>query len=113
MRSALLATIMLWVFWAFWHLPLFFYSYEVSVLPGLLTGLLAGAIVFSWLYNSTGGSILLVAIWHGAFNFTTASVATKTGVTAAVISALVMVWAVIIVLLFKPANLARKARQVI
>ena len=112
-RSALRATIILWIFWALWHLPLFFYSYEVSVLLGFLTGLLAGAIVFTWLYNSTGGSVLMVALWHGTFNFTTACVTCKSSVSAAVTSTLVMVWAVVVVLRFKPASLSREAEQVI
>lgn len=112
-RSALHATIILWAFWALWHLPLFFYSYEVSILPGFLIGLLAGAIVFTWLYNSTGSSILMVALWHGTFNLTTACVSCKTGISAAVISTLVMVWAVIVVLLFKPTGLSRRTEQVI
>jgi membrane protease YdiL (CAAX protease family) len=112
-RSALLATIILWIFWAFWHLPLFFYLYNVSILPGFLFGLLAGAITFTWLYNSTQGSILMVAIWHGAFNFTTACVDCKTALPTQLISILVMVWAVIVVLHFKPAKLARGVKQVI
>lgn len=112
-RSALGATIILWAFWALWHLPLFFYSYEAAILPGFLIGLLAGAITFTWLYNSTYGSVLMVAIWHGAFNFTTACVSCKTGLSAAVISTLVMVWAVVVVLFFKPASLSRSAEQVI
>jgi membrane protease YdiL (CAAX protease family) len=110
-RSALSATIILWFFWALWHLPLFFYSYDVSILPGFLIGLLAGAIVFTWLYNSTDGSVLMVALWHGAFNFTTACVTCKTGVTAAVISSLVMVWAVVVVLRFMPVRLPRAWEQ--
>ena len=93
-RSALNATIILWAFWALWHLPLFFYSYEVSILPGFLIGLLAGAILFTWLYNSTRGSVLMVALWHGTYNFTTACATCKTGLSAAIISTLVMVWAV-------------------
>jgi len=112
-RSSLHATIILWIFWALWHLPLFFYSYDVSILPGFLIGLLAGAIVFSWLYNSTEGSILMTALWHGAFNFTTACISCKTGSTSAVISALVMVWAILVVLIFKPASLSRGIEQVI
>ena len=112
-RSALHATSILWVFWALWHLPLFFYSYDVSILPGFLFGLLAGAIVFTWLYNSTGGSVLMTAVWHGAFNFTTACVSCKTGLSAAIISTLVMVWAAIVILHFRPANLSRASEQVI
>jgi len=112
-RSALRATIILWAFWALWHLPLFFYSYDVSILPGFLIGLLAGAIVFTWLYNSSAGSILMTALWHGTFNFTTACVSCKTGLSAAVISTLVMVWAVVVVLYYKPASLSRATEQLI
>jgi membrane protease YdiL (CAAX protease family) len=103
------ATVILWAFWALWHLPLFFYSYEVSILPGFLIGLLAGAIVFTWLYNGSGGSVLLVAVWHGAFNFTTACSSCKTGLSAAVISVLVMVWAVVIVLFYRTRVYPRTA----
>jgi membrane protease YdiL (CAAX protease family) len=111
-RSALWATLILWALWALWHLPLFFYSYDLSVVPGLLIGLLAGAVTFTWLYNSTGGSILAVAVWHGAFDFTTGCIACKTGVTAAILSTLVMIWAVLTVILFKPAMLSRIDKQV-
>jgi membrane protease YdiL (CAAX protease family) len=104
-RSALSASVILWILWAFWHAPMFFYSYDPSILLGFLIGLLAGTITFTWLYSSTG-SILVVAVWHGTFNFVTACVACKTGVTAAVVSALVMAWAVLVVILFKPADLA-------
>jgi membrane protease YdiL (CAAX protease family) len=112
-RSALIATIMLWVIWVFWHLPLFFYMYTFNILPGLLLGLLAGAIVFTWIYNSTGGSVLMTIIWHGLFNFATACTACKTGGTAAVISALVMVWAVLVVIIYKPATLSHHEKSIL
>jgi membrane protease YdiL (CAAX protease family) len=111
-RSPLSATLILWVFWALWHLPLFFYLYDATSVLGLLLGLLAGAVTLTWLYNSTGGSILLVAVWHGAFNFVTGCVACKAGATAAILSTLVMVWAVVLVAWFKPATLFRPDTQV-
>jgi membrane protease YdiL (CAAX protease family) len=111
-RSALSATVILWVFWALWHLPLFFYLYKVTSIVGFLLGLLAGAVTLTWLYNSTGGSILLVAVWHGAFNFVTGCVACKAGATSAILSAFVMVWAVLLVVWFKPAALSRPDTQV-
>ncbi len=112
-RSALSATLLLWVFWALWHLPLFFYSYNPSIIPGMLIGLLAGAFTFTWLYNSASSSILMVAIWHGLFNYTTACSSCKTSLIAAIISALVMIWAVVVVIWFKPSNLAYTKKQVI
>ncbi|MEJ2413356.1 MAG: CPBP family intramembrane metalloprotease [Anaerolineales bacterium] len=112
-RSALLATVMLWGVWAFWHLPLFFYSYSLYILPGFAIGLLAGSIIFTWLYNSTGGSVLLTACWHGLFNVTTACIPCKTGFTAAFISTLVMIGAVVVVLVYKPAKLSRCEKRLV
>lgn len=112
-RSALSATLILWVFWAVWHLPAFFYVYDPKIIIGFLLGLLAGAIVFTWLYNSTGGSIFMVALFHGVFNFTTGCTACKAGMISAIISTLVMVWAVIVVILFKPTNISHTEKQII
>lgn len=114
--SALTATLILAVVWAFWHAPAFFYrpGYEemgIIQLPGFFLGLLAGAILLAWLYNSSGGSILLVAIWHGLFNVFTASDAGQ-GTIAAAMSAGVMVWAVAIIFLLRPASLSHEPRQV-
>jgi membrane protease YdiL (CAAX protease family) len=112
-RSAFSATLLLWVFWAFWHLPLFFYSYTPSIIPGMLIGLLAGAITFTWLYNSTNGSVLMTAIWHGLFNYTTGCITCKADTIAAIISTLVMVWAVLIILIFKPTDLSHLDKQIV
>lgn len=111
-RSALHATLILWMLWTLWHLPLFFYSYEAAILPGLTLGLLAGSITFTWLYNSAGGSVLILAVWHGTFNFVTACSVCKTGISSAVVSALVMAWALAIVLIFKPATLSHAEKRV-
>jgi membrane protease YdiL (CAAX protease family) len=112
-HNALSATFLLWVIWAGWHIPLFFYSYPISVIPGFLIGLLAGSITFTWLFNSTKGSVLMTTLFHGAFNFTTACVSCKADVSAAVISTLVMVWAVVVILIFKPATLSLAEKQVV
>ncbi len=105
-RSALSATIILAVFWALWHIPFFFYLYDAAIAIGWAIGLFAGAIVFTWLFNSSGGSVLIVAIWHGCFNFVTATDAGN-GILAAVVSTVVMIWAVVVIVLFKPATLSR------
>lgn len=110
-HNALVATLILWVFWSLWHLPLFFYMYTFSVLPGLLIGLLAGSIVFTWIFNSTKGSVLMTIVFHGLFNYGTACSACKAGPSGAVISTLVMVWAVLVVFLYKPAALSRQGKH--
>lgn len=99
--SPLVASLILAVLWALWHLPLFFVvatyrAFGAVDYVGLVIGLSCGAIVLTWLYNRSGGSILLVAIWHGVFNVASGTQA-ATGVIAAVVSTLVMAQALLLV----------------
>lgn len=115
-HSALTATLILGVAWALWHLPAFFYrdTYVamglVAGLPLLLLSILAASIVFTWLYNSTRGSLLMVILFHALFDFLSVSRAGG-GNAAAIMSAGVMMWAVLVVILFKSANLSHKQKQ--
>jgi hypothetical protein len=53
----------------------------------------------------------MTAVWHGAFNFVTGCIACKAGVAAAVLSTCVMIWAVVVVVWFKPATLSNAGKQ--
>jgi len=110
-RSALSATLILATFWALWHLPQFFYLFDPSIAVGWAFGLFTGAILLTWLFNSANGSVLITAVWHASFNFITASTAGN-GFLAAVVSTIVMVWAVFVVILFKPATLSKSDKVV-
>jgi membrane protease YdiL (CAAX protease family) len=115
-RSAWSATVILWIIWAIWHAPSFFYLHTVTgigTLIGFLLGVLAGAIFLTWLYNSSGGSVLIVAVWHGLFDYVTACTQCKSGLIAATLSTLVMIWAVIVVAVFKPTKLSRQEKHVL
>jgi membrane protease YdiL (CAAX protease family) len=99
--SPLTASLILGALWALWHLPMFFVvatyrAFGVGDYVGLVIGLSCGAIVLTWLYNRSGGSILLVALWHGLFNLASGTQA-ATGVIAAVVSTLVMAQALLLV----------------
>lgn len=114
-RSAWRATVVLWSIWAIWHVPSFFYLHTVSspgTLIGFLLGVFAGAVFLTWLYNSSGGSILIVAVWHGLFDYVTACTECKSGLIAAALSTVVMIWACVVIPVFKPGDLSRQARQV-
>jgi membrane protease YdiL (CAAX protease family) len=103
-RSALAATIILTVFWALWHIPQFFYVFEPAMVVGWLIGLFAGSVILTWLYNSTNDSILMAAIWHGCFNFLTAS-SMDIGLLPAVLSLIVIISAAAVMLRYKPKYL--------
>jgi membrane protease YdiL (CAAX protease family) len=77
-RSATMATLILGVLWACWHLPLFFYrdtyiQMGIAGFPMLALSLICAAMIFTWLYNSTGGSLLIVMLFHAIFNWLTSN----------------------------------------
>lgn len=116
-RSALSASVIVWAMWLAWHLPAFFYldtymQLGLAMLPMFALGMLAGAIVLTWLYNTSRGSLLLLALWHGAFDFLSASQASD-GAIAAVMSMTVVFAAIAIVAVYKPANLSRAGKQML
>jgi uncharacterized protein len=101
-RGLLSSALIVGVLWALWHLPsmLVIENYRqlgLQVLPGFLLGIVAGSIFLAWLYNHSGASILLVAIWHATFNLVSGTAAAQ-GLVAAIVSTGVMAWASLIVL---------------
>lgn len=113
-RTAWSATLILWIVWAIWHVPSFYYlntATSVGMLIGFLVGVLAGAVFLTWLYNSSGGSVMIVAVWHALFDYVTACTECKSGLVAACISTLVMIWGVAVVFIYKSANLSMKERH--
>jgi membrane protease YdiL (CAAX protease family) len=58
---ALTASLILGVVWAAWHIPLFLVG-DLSVY-GTINAVLA-AIVFTWVYQNTGGSVLIPILMH-------------------------------------------------
>jgi uncharacterized protein len=104
--SPLTATLILALCWAGWHIPQFFvlHSYagfSPGIGVGFLFGLACGAVVATWLYNRTGGSILAVAIWHSLYNVVsgTSAATSGSGTVAAIVSTLIMIQAFVLVAL--------------
>jgi uncharacterized protein len=68
-RGPLVGTAVLAMVWALWHLPnLLFGGWTGASYALWLVGTLAVAFVYTWLFNNTGGSILLAALLHAAIN---------------------------------------------
>jgi hypothetical protein len=58
--------------------------------------MLTRTIFLTWLFNSIRGSLLIVILWHGTYNFITASEAGE-ALSAALVTAFAMVWAAVVV----------------
>jgi membrane protease YdiL (CAAX protease family) len=68
-QGPLLATAVLAVLWAAWHLPnLLFGGWTGASYALWLVLTLASAFVYTWVFNNTGGSILFAAMLHAAIN---------------------------------------------
>jgi membrane protease YdiL (CAAX protease family) len=70
-RGAVASTLVLAVIWAGWHAPFFAYRFDLGgpgMVFGFFIGMLAGAFWLTFVFNSTGGSVLVVAVWHVLWN---------------------------------------------
>jgi len=113
--NALTASIVLTLFWALWHLPLFFYrpgytTMNAAGIFGWVFSLLTGSILLTWLYNSSRASILICAIFHSTIDIAfTADIASKNIINY--MGFLITAWGILTIIIFKPKNLARNERE--
>ena len=64
-RSALAASLILGLLWLGWHLP----SYATGAISAIFIPLpLITAILFTWLYQHTNGSVLIAILFHSMLN---------------------------------------------
>lgn len=108
-HSALTASLIVGVLWALWHLPLLWNADNVmSSYPLIpwLAGVVAITVVYTWLFNSTAGSVLIVTVFHGTAN-TAGSLSVGYQPTEAIVTGLA---AMVIVALFGRTHLSRRRR---
>jgi membrane protease YdiL (CAAX protease family) len=113
-HSALMATFILAIFWSLWHAPMFLYRFEFGIVQviGFFIGMFAGAIWLTFLYNSTGENTLMVVLWHTTWNTVNIIGAVVSMEVVSLMSAIVMVMALIIVFVGKPARLSPSGKHV-
>ena len=113
--SALSAALLIAPIWALWHLPLWLTG-EPGRTPTLYTGFLVSAfalsIISTWVYNSTGGSLLMVVLAHATVNLPLTLVRDDLGAQATVpvllYFGLLIVAAIVVVIVAGPKHLSRK-----
>ena len=79
-RNALDASILLGLVWGFWHLPLYFVlgtgqsdmltagTSPAFAIGGFIGWTIGLSVLFTWLFNQTGGSLIVVILFHAAVN---------------------------------------------
>jgi len=110
-RSALVASLILGVLIAGWHLPLILVG-QVRY-PDIVL-ILAAVIVFNWVFNNAKGSVLIIMLMHAANNAVSGSFFSPMFSGADSVREawlLALVWwvvAVLVIAISGPANLSRK-----
>jgi hypothetical protein len=66
------------------------------MLPLFWFGLACLSVVLAWVYNRSGGSVLIAAVWHGTYNLAAGTLAAQEGINVA-FTIFVMAWAAILV----------------
>lgn len=112
-HSALGASVLLGAVWAVWHLPKFWVVGGTHEGVGwFLLDVLAKAVLFTWLYQHTRGSLLLAILFHASINVSAVFLPVMSAVTGdplpyAIAVVLKVLWAGTVVWLCGPEHLAR------
>jgi membrane protease YdiL (CAAX protease family) len=113
--SALVASLILGTFQAFFHLPIFFNQGPSQAggqsgmpFPGFWISAVAGAILFTWLFNNTRGSILMAWVFHASMNTWTEVVPIASGgLSFWMLVGVQCLVAAVVVAVFGPRRLSR------
>ncbi len=63
--GAFAASALIGVLWLLWHIPMFVgMSVPLSLLPVMLLYFVGGSLVFTWLFNGSGGSLFVLLFAH-------------------------------------------------
>jgi uncharacterized protein len=112
-HSALAASLFIGVFEGLFHLPYFFRSSSdqaAAGLPVFVIGSMAGAVIFTWLFNNTRGSVLLVMLFHSFINMwieVFPAPAADQAIAQWSFNTLLVILAVVLVIVFGPSRLSR------
>jgi len=105
--DALKASLILGFLWGVWHLPAVLHSglpqQGVSILVFVLGGI-ALSVLSTWLYNSTGGSVLITTLLHLTTNFSLIIIGAPIWIFMGLLAGL----AILVIVLTGPAELSRK-----
>jgi len=106
-------SIVLGVAWALWHLPLFFIPtqtiYYNRPMWGLFLSVVLLSVLMTWVYNNTGGSLLVMLLMHTTFNWSNGMFPVlETDLGALLFLGMMAILTVAVVLVWGPTTLLRE-----
>jgi uncharacterized protein len=116
--SALGASLILGPVWGLWHLPLWLTGAPgrtASLYAAFVVSVIALSVILTWVYNGTGGSLLMVVLLHATFNLpmtlSLEALGSQATVPLLLYWGLLVVAALVVVIAAGPKHLSRKHRK--
>lgn len=102
-HSALVSSLILGIIWGLWHLPKFMGPGSTGSFALLMVATVARAVFLTWLYNNTGGSLLLTVLAHASWNTASvmlplANTVSSANMSASIISQSLLIFAVLMII---------------
>jgi len=98
--NPVVASIFLGFLWQLWHVPLYFtgfYPFDTWAIASRFIWFLPGVIVYTWLFNRSGGNLLIAVLFHASIDAFPQILPAQTSGAAFVFDLLLLVWAVIVI----------------
>ncbi len=110
-NTALMAGIILGLIWGVWHIPSMFFFGETNILNIIwsVVNFIPLTILFTWLFNNTQGSLLLVTLFHASAQYSNNFLGTVPTETANIVTWLV---AIVILFVFGMKNLSKDSERI-
>jgi len=114
--SALVSSLIIGVAWALWHWPNYFvssiHSHPLWAFAAAIPMGMAASVLYTWVYNSTGGSLFAVIVLHGATAATPSLPASAGSAVALIIPSLYVITAIGLVCRYGATNLSWRERVI-
>jgi membrane protease YdiL (CAAX protease family) len=115
--KALESSLILGLVVAVWHIPTFFIqglsgTALLLFIVSFVVALMSFCVVMTWLYNHTGGSLLLATLMHLGFNVALTLSVAPLEVQVAILAGLYLVLALIVTLTAGASDLSRRSPRV-
>ena len=98
--NPIIASIILGFLWQLWHIPLYFtgfYPFDAMAIGMRFVTFLPGVIVYTWLYNRSGGNLLIAVLFHASIDAFPQILPAQTGLASMLFDLLLLIWAVIVI----------------
>jgi membrane protease YdiL (CAAX protease family) len=100
--NPIVASIILGFLWQLWHVPLYFtgfYPFDTTAIAMRFVAFVPAVIVFTWLFNRAGGSLLIAVLYHASLDTSPQVLPAQTPQASLLFDLAMLVLAIIVIIM--------------